>query len=403
MRICILTTSFPLYKGITIGAHVLQQARRLLELGVQVDVLAPHHPGAPRHEMMDNISVFRFRYMWPQRWQTLCYGAGIPANLQKGLWTKLQLPFLLLMLFVSTLRIARRSDIIHAHWSLSGLAGVMAGKLLGKPVVVMLHHGKASVRRDLAIRFVAKVADCILCNSHHTLSKLLQAEVPKNYRVISPGVDVERFHPQVDKTPFYSRERGIPQNRPIILSLGRLIEWKGFQYLIDAMGIIRTDPLPFLLIGWRGPLRKQLEQQVQQKGLKDCVRIVPHIPFEIIHHYYRAADVFVLPSIIDKEGNTEGLGVVLLEALACGVPCVASHVGGISDIIQDGKNGFLVEPRNPEALALKITTLIEDGRLRKEMSEYGRQFVVKNFSWRVKAQEQYEMYQNLTQMNRDLL
>ena len=395
MRVCILTTSFPLYKGITIGAHVLQQARHLRDLKVKVDVLAPHHPGAPRHEMVDGISIYRFRYMWPEHRQTLCYGAGIPANLQKSLWAKIQLPFLLLMLLINTIIIARRSDIIHAHWSLSGIAGTIAGKLLHKPVVVMLHHGKASVRSDLATRFAAKTANCILCNSQYTLSKLLQAQKTKMARVISPGVDVDRFNPQVDKTLFFSREREIPQNRPLVLALGRLIEWKGFQYLIDAMGMIKTDPLPYLLIGGRGPLRKKFEQQVRQKGLEDRVRIVDHIPFEFIHHYYRAADVFVLPSIIDKAGNTEGLGVVLLEALACGIPCVASQVGGITDIVQDGKNGFLVEPQNPVALAGKITELLGDDRLRQELSKYGRRFVVDNFSWKAKAQELYILYQKL--------
>lgn len=395
MRVCILTTSFPLYKGITVGAHVLQQVRRLSELGVQVDVLAPHHPGAPRHEMVDGVSVHRFRYMWPERRQTLCYGAGIPDNLQKSLWAKIQLPFLLLMLFINTLFIARRSDVIHAHWSLSGLSGTIAGKLLGKPVVVMLHHGKASIRNNLAIKFVAKTASCILCNSHYTLSKLLQAEKPKTAKVISPGVDVERFHPQVDKAPFFSREQDIPRKRPLILALGRLIEWKGFQYLIDAMGMVKADPLPYLMIGGRGPLRKRLEQQVRQKGLEDSVRIVDHIPFEFIHHYYRAAEVFVLPSIIDKEGNTEGLGVVLLEALACGIPCVASNVGGITDIVQDGKNGFLVEPKDPQALADKITRLLQDKDLQQKMSQYGRSFVMDNFSWKAIARELYATYQEL--------
>lgn len=395
MRVCILTTSFPLYKGITIGAHVLQQVRCLSELGVEVDVLAPHHPGAPRNEMVNSISVYRFRYMWPERWQTLCYGAGIPANLQKSLWARIQLPFLLLMLLINTLIIARRSDIIHAHWSLSGLAGALAGKLLRKPVVVTLHHGRASLRNDLAIKFVAKTADCILCNSQYTLSKLLQAAMPKDAKVISPGVDIERFHPQVDTIPFFSSESEIPRNRPLVLALGRLIEWKGFQNLIDAMGMIKTDPLPYLLIGGRGPLKNKLERQVRQNGLEGSIRIIDHIPFEFIHHYYRAADVFVLPSIIDKEGNTEGLGVVLLEALACGIPCVASNVGGITDIVQDGKNGFLVEPKDVEALADKITRLLQDKDLQQKMSEYGRNFVVNNYSWKSKALELYTTYQKL--------
>lgn len=395
MRICILTTSFPLYKGITIGTHVFEQARHLVKLGVHVDVLAPHHKGAPWHENLNGISVYRFRYMWPEHWQTLCYGAGIPTNLRRNLWAKFQLPFLILMLFFNTLWVARKADLIHAHWSLSGLAGVIAGKLLNKQVAVMLHHGNISLKKDPLIKFVAKKSNIVLCNSSYTQSKVLQGNVNRKCSVISPGVDIERFHPQIDTRVFFSREPDIPRNRPLILSLGRLIGWKGFEYLIDAMQMMHTDPLPYLLIGGRGPLKKNLELHIKQKGIEDRIKLMGPIPYEFIHHYYAAVDAFILPSIVDREGNTEGLGVVLLEALACGKPCVASNVGGIPDIIKDGKNGFLVEPKNSRALADRITALIENEILRQKMSEYGRRFVENNFSWKAKAQELYITYQKL--------
>jgi glycosyltransferase involved in cell wall biosynthesis len=395
MRVCILTTSFPLYKGITIGTHVLEQARHLADLGVQVDVLAPHHKGAPWHDMVNGVSVYRFRYMWPSQWQTLCYGAGIPTNLKKSMWAKIQLPFLMLSLFFHTLRIARRSDCIHAHWSLCGLAGIVAGRLLNKPVAVMLHHGSTSHRGDPLTQFVARKSSILLCNSSYTLSKISATDRLGRCKVISPGVDIARFEPQKDTRIFFSCEPDIPKNRPFILALGRLIGWKGFAYLIDAMALVHTDPLPYLLIGGRGPLRKQLERRIQQKRLEDRIKLVGNIPYEYIHHYHSAADIFILPSIIDQEGNTEGLGVVLLEALACGTPCIASNVGGIPDIIKDGKNGFLVEPKDVSALAKKITALIENEGLRQEMSDYGRRFVAKEFSWQAKARELYTTYQKL--------
>lgn len=395
MRICILTTSFPLHKGITIGTHVFEQARHLVKLGIKVDVLAPHHKDSPRHEIIDGISVYRFRYMWPESRQTLCYGAGIPTNLGKSFWAKMQLPILILMLFLNTLKLARKNDLIHAHWSLSGISGIIAGKLLFKPVVVMLHHGNASYRKDPTVNFVVKRSKFVLCNSNYTLSKVLVDNISKKFKVIPPGVDTERFRLLANKSVFFNREREIPKNRPLVLSFGRLIEWKGFQHLIDAMDLIQTDPLPYLLIGGRGPLRKQLENQVHKKGLQDRIKFLGQIPYENIHYYYNAIDIFVLPSIIDREGNTEGLGVVLLEALACGTPCVASNVGGITDIIKDGKNGFLVKPGNPEALAERITELIEDDSLRRRMGVEGRKFIENNFSWQAKARELLNLYQNL--------
>jgi len=294
MRVCILTTSFPLHQGITVGTHVFEQARHLVRRGVHVDVLAPHHSGAPWHEVTNGISVYRFRYMWPHRWQTLCYGAGIPANLRKSLWSKLQLPFLMLMLFTNTLRVARRCDLIHAHWSLSGLSGIVAGKILKKPVAVMFHHGNTSFQRDPLTQWIAKKSDIVLCNSSFTMSKVIAGDFRRKSRVISPGVDIERFRPQIDKQPFFSLEPEIPRNRPLILSLGRLIEWKGFEYLIDAMEMLPTDPLPYLLVGGRGPLEKSLEQRIQQKGLEDRVKLIGQIPYERIHNYHAAADIFIL-------------------------------------------------------------------------------------------------------------
>ena len=259
----------------------------------------------------------------------------------------------------------------------------------------MLHHGSISMNKDPLIKFVGKYAGIILCNSSYTQSKILQTDVRKKCRVISPGVDIERFHPKVESRLFFTREPGIPKNRPLILALGRLIGWKGFEYLIDAMQLIATEPLPHLLIGGRGPLKSHLERYIKQKGLDGRITLIGAIPYEYIHHYYAAADMFVLPSIIDREGNTEGLGVVLLEALACGRPCIGSNVGGIPDIIKDGQNGFLVAPKDAKALANRMTALIENVALKQKMSEYGRTFVEENFSWTAKAQELHTTYQGL--------
>lgn len=395
MRVCILTTSFPLYKGITIGTHVIEQARHLVKAGVEVLVIAPHHQGAPRYEFVDGISVYRYRYMWPEKLQTLCYGAGIPANLKSSLWAKIQLPFLLLMIFLNTLKLARESDLIHAHWTLSGLAGVLSGKLMKKPVIVMLHHGISSLKGKPVIRFVLEHADHVICNSSYTKAKVLDATRLEDCMVIPPGVDIQRFRPDADLSYFNKKTQDIPERCPIILSLGRFIELKGFNYLIDAMGLLDCEPEPYLIIGGRGHLEEKLRRQVQDNGLINKVKFAGNIPFDNIHQYHAAADLFILPSVVDQDGNTEGLGVVLLEALACGTPCIASNVGGIPDIIKDGINGFLVGPGNSRELAGRITQLISDDKLRISMGEQGRLFVEKHFAWQEKASDLIRLYQDV--------
>jgi glycosyltransferase involved in cell wall biosynthesis len=170
-----------------------------------------------------------------------------------------------------------------------------------------------------------------------------------------------------------------------------MIERKGFAYLIDAMALLRTQA-PFLMIGGRGPLKEQLQHQIQQVGISDSTKFLEYIPDESIPAYFSAADVFVLPSIVDQRDDTEGLGVVLLEALACATPCVASRVGGIPDVITDDLNGYLVEPGDPIAIADRVQKLLADELLRHEMGKYGRQVVEQHFSWEAKAREILQVY-----------
>jgi len=379
-----------------VGIHVIEQARHLVKLGVEVDVVAPHHYGAARQEVIDGIRVHRFRYMLPERWQTLCYGAGIPTNLKDSLWAKLQLPLFLLALFPNTIRLARNSDLLHAHWSLTGLVGVLAGKLLGKPVILMMHGAEVYVLKgNPLLRFVIEQADYVLCNSSFTVSKILEISQPKAYDVIAPGVDTERFRPDVDLSVFHKREPDIPTDRPLVFALGKFIERKGFPYLIDAIASLSEDPTPYLMIGGRGPLKEQLQRQVQERGIADRVKFLNYIPDDCIPAYYAAADVFVLPSVVDERDDTEGLGVALLEALACRTPCVASNVGGIPDVITDGLNGLLVESANSQALADKILQLIVEDDLRLEMGKQGRLFVKEHFSWQTKVCEIFQVYQTV--------
>jgi len=393
LRICIVTTSFPVHDGIAVGIHVSEHARHLMKMGVEVEVLAPHHYGAPRHEKMDGIPVHRFRYVWPERMQTLCYGAGIPTNVKNSLWAKCQIPALFISMFFQIIRSACRCDLIHAHWSLSGLPAIIAGKVLKKPVVVMMHGAEIYVlKASPFIKCILERADYVLCNSYFTFSKVLDMSTPKACKVISPGVDTQRFRPDVALSLFYSREPDIPRDRPLVFALGKFIARKGFTYLIDALAHIDEDKRPFLMMGGRGPLKKSLQAKVKQKGLSEHVKFLDYIPDGCIPAYYSAADAFVLPSIVDERDDTEGLGVVLLEALACETPCVASNVGGIVDIITDGFNGYLVEPKNSKSLAERIMLIVSDDHLRQNMGSKGRRFVKEKFSWSVKAKEILEVY-----------
>lgn len=391
MKVCILTTSYPLKKGDLSGNFVYEQARHLVKLGVEVHVVAPHHPGAPLHEDGKGIGVSRFRYFLPENMQKLCYGSGIPNNLEGSLLAKLQLPFLMLMFTIQAVRYARGCDIIHSHWSIAGLAGLVASKLLRIPIVLTMHHGTTRTPSPIE-KVVLEQVDYVLCNSSFTLSHILKTAKPKESKVVPPGVDTHFFRPKSKDDAESHLLKGVPDGIPIILAMGRLIELKGHKHLIEAISLLNEDLSFHLLIGGDGILRQELENQVREKGLSDKVTLLGHIPNDLTPLYYEIADIYVQPSIIDNEGNTEGLGVTLLEAMSCGTPCIASKVGGIPDIVQDGENGFLVDPAAPSLLADRISALLRDRDLRMRMGKEGRQYVERKYSWNALTEDLARIY-----------
>lgn len=394
VKICILTTSFPLRKGDLSGIFVFEQTRLLCESGVQVHVVAPHHKGAPLHEDDTGVRVSRFRYFLPERMQKLCYGSGIPNNLKENILARLQLPLLMFVFTIQAIRYAKGCNLIHAHWSIAGLAGLIASKILGIPIILNMHHGTTRTLSHLE-KVILEQVDYVICNSSFTLSHIIKASKPKETSVVPPGVDTDRFQPQMKNAAGGIPLPGIATGIPIIFTLGRLIELKGHTHLIEAVSLLSEDLKFHLLIGGEGSLRRELEDQVREKGLSDKVTFLGHISHDLAPVYYTVADIYVQPSIIDRDGNTEGLGVALLEAMVCETACVGSRVGGITDIIHDGETGFLVDPANPTLLADRISILLKNKELRMQMGKEGRRYVEQRYSWRTLTKEVIEVYTRL--------
>jgi len=396
MKVCILTTSFPLKKGDISGMFVLEQARHLIKQGAIISIIAPHHFGSPLHEDIKGIEVHRFRYFLPERLQKLCYGSGIPNNVIEFKWVKIQIPLLVLMFTIQAIRYARKCDVIHAHWSIAGIAGLIAARILDKPIVLNIHQG--TIREFSKIeRILFENVDYVVFNSSYTLSHFMRYARPRAFRIVPPGVDTERFRRQSSNLIHKDILSNSIMGRPVIFTLGRLVRWKGHRYLVEAVRLVNEKLKVHLLIGGEGALRQELAGLIRENGLEESVTFLDHIPGNLMNVYYSLADIYVQPSIIDESGTTEGLGVTLLEAMSCETPCIGSRVGGIPDIIRDGENGFLVNPANPEQLAEKILLLLRDKDLCARMGREGRRFVEENYSWNAKAAELMEIYSSLIQ------
>lgn len=402
MRVLVVTSSFPRFPGDPSGVFILSLCKELQKLGIEIEVLAPHDDGCKRHEFWEGIKVFRFPYFYPHRFQRLCYGAGILKNMKGSPLAFMQLPFFILAELFYAIRIAQQKnfDLVHAHWSIpQGFTGLLLRKFRGIPWVTSLHgsdvHGlNLPFLRGLNKKVILG-SDACTANSRATAERAKRISGRDDIRVIPMGVDIDFFSTSA------GRATGQKQNgrhAETILYAGRLIDVKGVEYLIRAFpSVLEKHANARLLVVGSGPCKGDLVSLSERLHLQKKVVFQDTVSQDELICHYSMADVFVLPSVTTDEGETEGLGVVLLEAMASGVPVIGSAVGGIPDIIKDGETGLIALQRNPHDLAEKILRILDDEALRKKVTEKGFGFVKREFSWAVVAERFKKIYEQVSQ------
>ncbi|MCP5094128.1 MAG: glycosyltransferase family 4 protein [Chloroflexi bacterium] len=397
-RITFITTSFPRFPSDYAGVFVYDLARGLVQLGVNIHVVAPHTPGTERQELIDGIHVTRFPYFYPAKWQKVAYGAGIPTNLRRSWLSRLQIPFFLFGFLRQVIRVTKDSDLVHAHWVEPGLLAQLGRRLHPQPMVLSVHRYNPPGRMGKQLYdYVFGNADYVLFNSHFTEQRCRQENEIQAGGVIPPGIDLDKFQP---KWTLSQDDLHANQEKMLVFGLGSLLPVKGWIHLVEALPLIRQQVDCQIVIGGQGPEYDRLLARAEQLQVRDNLTLLGRLDTAEVPSWMQRADVFVLPSIAHKSGDTEALGMVLVEAMACGTPCVASNVGGIADIVEDGVNGFLVESAQPEMLADKIVALLQNEPLRKQMGEAGRHKVEVLFSLNRVAERVLGIYEQLLQKDK---
>lgn len=390
LKVCILTTSFPRCKGDSAGIFIYNLAAWLAQKGIQVDVIAPGDPGADYFEYWDKIHIYRFPYFLPRKYQQLGYRDGLLNNLRNSRLAAAQAPSFILAEFSYLLWLLKKKkiDLVHAHWSLpQGLLGVMAKYVLKVPCVTTLHGSDIFGLRHPIFRSLNKLAiahsDVCTANSRATANMARKISGRENLRLIPMGVDPIQFQKITEVSDLRKKFR---LNGEVILSVGRLIELKGTDYLIRAFaGVLLKFPKAKAIIIGAGPRKNHLLKLTRDLQLEENIVFMDEMPPAELIKYYSLADVFVLPSITSKTGETEGFGVVLLEAMACGLAVVGGDVGGIPDIIKDGETGLLARPRDPQDLGNQIIRLLSDVNLQEKVILNAQRLINTKFSWEVIA------------------
>jgi glycosyltransferase involved in cell wall biosynthesis len=202
----------------------------------------------------------------------------------------------------------------------------------------------------------------------------------RTLRAIAPDANVQRMYHGIDHTVFHPQRRMAPSAVPLILSVGRLREKKGLDTLIEACHLLRQRGQPFRceIVGY-GEEQERLQALIASHGLQDQIQLTGKLTREHVIDRYARATVYVQPSRVAADGDRDGIPNVLLEAMAMGVPVVATNVSGIPEIVCHGRNGLLIEPDDPAALADAMTQLIDDPAMGAELGRAARQAVTDTF------------------------
>jgi glycosyltransferase involved in cell wall biosynthesis len=379
VNILITASTYPRWAGDSTPPFVQQFAEVLSSYCNNIYVLAPHAKGSKKLEQNDNIIVKRYRYFYPAGLQNITYNGGGVYKIKKTPVYALKLFCLISILFFQNwwIVISKKIDIINPHWAVpQGFVAVIVKFLTNKPVLLTVHGGDIfNLTGDLMTkvkRFVLKNSDIVCVNSRAT-EKACQAIYDRHYEIIPMGIDFKRFKPQPPAK--YLIDKYNLQDFSILF-VGRLADVKGVIYMCQALKLLGNDGYQFkaLIVG-DGPLRQDLQQYVTKHNLTSKIIFTGWVDQKNLKDYYNVADVFVGPSLSEPQG------LVFIEALASGVPVIASKVGGIVDIVDDEKNGFLVKPQSSRSIYKKLKLLIDDSSKLQQLKSHTRQNVEQRFAW----------------------
>jgi glycosyltransferase involved in cell wall biosynthesis len=272
--------------------------------------------------------------------------------------------------------ISEKPTIVHTHTYKAGIIGCWGAKIAGVPVIVHTPHGHVFFGHfsPLVTRFfmilekiTAFIIDRMVALSEGEREDYIAFSVSKPDKMVTihSGVDVTRFMKAQVNIEEKKKSLGLNTKGLVVGTVGWLLPIKGPLYLLKAMEVIwQTNPEIHLVYVGKGGLEAEVKKETYRIGVSDKVTFLGWR--DDIPEIMQILDIFTLPSL------NEGMGRVLVEAMAAGKPIVASNVGGIPDLVKDGQNGFLVKPGDANDLSFAIKRLLDDKKMREEMGRKGR-------------------------------
>ncbi len=407
LKIAFLVTEFPALSE----TFILNQITGLLDLGHHVEIFAVTsfmetkvHPDVKKYGLMERVHYFFDDPIFRNKINRVLKAIYlIITNFHKAPYKILKSlnvfrygrsAVSLNLLFALICFLNRKFDIIHCHFGPNGIIGTQLRDIGIEGKIITTFHGydlSAFISESRGGNYKRLFIDCDLCMpiSNYWKSKLIEIGCKEEkITVHRMGADVGKFQ--------YLERNSHPPEHLRILTLGRLVEKKGHEYGIRAVAkIINKHKNISYFIAGDGPLRKSLELLVEELKIKNHVNFLGEVKQDEVLKLYENAHVLIQPSVTAKNGEQEGIPVVLMEAQACGLPVISTYHSGIPEVVIDGKSGFLVPEKDVDALAERVEYLIEHSEVWPEMGKYGRKFVEERYDIKKLNQQLVEIYQNL--------
>ncbi|MEJ5307394.1 MAG: glycosyltransferase family 4 protein [candidate division WOR-3 bacterium] len=374
MKLLHITTAFKRYKKDIITPWLVDLLEEQSKTN-EVFVLTSGYKGVFRKQRYNKIKIFRFNYA-PKNLMKLTHDYTIMDYLKFNKNAFFLLPLFFLTGIIENLKISKNEkiDFIFVHWPFPLFFISFPAKIFLKKRIVSVFYGaelklfkKSFFGKRFLLDLILKNSYKIVAISSYTKKQIEEIVGGEKYdiEVIPYGVHID------EKISFSEKEN-------IILFVGRLVERKGVDYLIKAMKFVKGD-YKLYIIG-DGYKKIELEELVRKEKLIERVKFLGFVGDKDLIEYYKKSKIFVLPAIHDRNGDTEGLGMVLVEAIINGTVSIGTNVGGIVDIIEDRVTGLLVKEKDERELADKINYLIENEKVYRELQKSGFRKIKEKFS-----------------------
>lgn len=308
-------------------------------------------------------------------------------NLKRYRWMKPESLLMYIKLFLYSFKVAFAEPIttVHAGRVLpEGMIALLVGRAFRKSVVVYAHGEEITTwitpLKSRMLSFVYRSVDKVIANSDYTKKLLVDMKVkPERIELIYPGVDTNRFRPDMDARKLKQRIQA--DHSKLILSVGRLTRRKGFDQVIRSIPYLtdRAIDVHYAIIGI-GEDMGYLEEMSEELGISDRVHLLGHVDPEELPLWYNAADVFAMPNR-EVNGDTEGFGMVFIEAAACGVPSVAGNAGGTGSAVIHGETGYRVDGDQLKQVATVLEKMLTENELTARLGARALERAREEFSW----------------------